>query len=413
MDRVILHSDLNAFYANVECFHNPRLKDKPVAVCGDKELRHGIVLAKNQLAKQYGVKTGDTIWEAKKKCGDIVIITANFPLYLRFSEMARKIYERYTDIVESFGIDECWLDVTSSTKLFGSGEEIANKIREDMKRELGCTVSIGISWNKIFAKLGSDIKKPDAQTLITKENYKDVVFKLPAEDLLFVGKATKEKLNKYSIRTIGGIANANLGFLKSTFGKWGEYLWKFANGYDDAPVVRNEHKDLVKSVGNSTTALRDLETVDDVKMIITVLAESVAARLREQWLKGQVVYLSITDNTFLSWGKQIKINEPTFNSLDIIKTAENLFKNHYHFNKPIRRIGVSVSHLTSASTAHQTNIFFDETKRERADNLELSIDSLKKRFGNKAISRATLLLDPELTDLNPKADHTIHPLSYL
>lgn len=263
MERVILHCDMNNFYASVECLHNPSIRGKPVAVCGDAELRHGIVLAKNYIAKSYGIKTGDVIWEARQKCKDLVVISANFPLYLRFSQLARKIYERYTDQIESFGIDECWLDVTGSS-CFGTGEQIANEIREAIKFELGCTTSIGVSWNKIFAKLGSDMKKPDATTVISKDNYKDTIFKLPAEDLLYVGRTTNAKLKKLNINTIGDVAQADIEFLKMRLGKWGEYLWIFANGYDQSNVSLNGAESVIKSVGNSTTTIRDLENrMDD------------------------------------------------------------------------------------------------------------------------------------------------------
>ena len=412
MDRVILHSDLDCFYASVECLHNPLLRSKPVAVCGDAELRHGIVLAKNQIAKGFGVKTGDVIWEAKQKCKDLVIVEANFNQYIRFSKMARKIYERYTNQIETFGIDECWLDVTGSVGAFGSGEKIANEIREVIKFELGCTASVGVSWNKIFAKLGSDMKKPDATTVITKSNYKDKIHNLPAEDLLYVGRATKAKLQKLGIKTIGGIAKSDVEFLKRYLGKWGEYLWTFANGLDMSPVAFSDEKSVVKSIGNSTTTVRDLTCLDDILMIVTVLAESVAARLREQWLKGQVVSISLTDSKMVGWAKQKKIVEPTFNSAYIIDVAMNLCKKNYSFQNPIRNIGVKVSDLSSADAPHQVNLFLDEEKRKRAESLEYTLDSVRRRFGHNAIRRATLHLDPTLTNLNPKQEHTIHPYSY-
>lgn len=411
-ERVILHVDMNNFYASVECLHNPSIRGMPVVVGGDAELRHGIVLAKNYIAKQYGIKTGDVIWEAREKCRDLVVVPANFQLYLRFSKMARKIYERYTDMIEAFGIDECWLDVTGSVKNFGSGQKIADEIREAIKFELGCTASVGVSWNKIFAKLGSDMKKPDATTVISKENYKTTVFNLPAEDLLYVGQATKLKLKKYNINTIGDIARTDVDRLKGWLGKWGEYLWIFANGYDQTQVSANGAESIIKSVGNSTTTPRDLETPIDVKMIITVMAESVAARLREQWLKGQVVSLYLRSSDLEGWGKQVKIPTSTFISSDIIKTAMGLFEGYYSFSKPIRSVGVKLSDLSSADTPRQTIIFESEEQKIKAEKLEMTIDSIRTRFGHNSIMRGTVCLDPALINLDPKSQHTIHPYNY-
>jgi DNA polymerase-4 len=388
MDRVILHSDLNNFYASIECLYNPELKNKPVAVCGDPELRHGIVLAKNYIAKLYGVKTGDVIWEARQKCPDIVIVKANFPLYLKFSQRARQIYERYTDQIESFGIDECWLDVTGSQKLMGSGLKIAQDIGQSIKDELGVTVSIGVSWNKIYAKLGSDMKKPDAITVITRENYKQKVFPLSADNLLYVGRATKAKLSKLNINTIGDIANADVNILKNHLGKWGEYLWVFANGLDNSPVMPNSPT--VKSVGNSATTVRDLISIEDIKMVVTVLAESVARRLREQNLKGQCVHLGLQDVDMVYWSKQMTIKEPTFLSSDIIKAAMRVFEN-YAFDKPVRNVSLTVSSLCCADYSQQLDFFGTKERLQKAEKLEKTVDEIRRRFGYFAVSRAAAL----------------------
>ena len=236
MDRVILHCDMNSFYASVECLYNPSIRNKPVAVGGSVEKRNGIILAKNDVAKRFGVKTGDALWQARQKCPNLVIVPPDFKKYIKLSRLAVEIYNSYTNLVEGFGLDECWLDVTGSTHLFGSGEEIAEAIRQRVKTELGITCSIGVSFNKIFAKLGSDMKKPDAITVITKDNYKSTVWPLPVEDLLFVGRATKQKLNRYGIKTIGDLACSNLSFLETLLGKWGSYLWGYANGLDASTV---------------------------------------------------------------------------------------------------------------------------------------------------------------------------------
>lgn len=412
MDRVILHSDLNNFYASIECLYNPKYKNKPLAVCGDPELRHGIVLAKNYIAKRFGVKTGDVIWEAKLKCPDIIIVPANFALYLKFSQLTRNIYESYTDKIESFGIDECWLDVTQSLKLKGSGLKIAQEISQRIKDELGVTVSIGVSWNKIYAKLGSDMKKPDAITVITKDNYKQKIFPLSADNLLYVGKATKKKLKKLNINTIGDIANADVNFLKNHLGKWGEYLWVFANGLDNSQVTPNGAQSVVKSVGNSSTTVRDLSTVDDIKMIVTVLAESVARRLREQSLKGQCIHLGLQDIDMQYWAKQMKLREPTYLSSDIVKAAMYLFKNYYSFDKPVRNVSVTMSALCCADYSQQLDFFGDQKNQQKAEKLEKTIDEIRRRFGYFAISRGTVTQDKSLTGINPKEENIIHPYSY-
>ena len=283
MKRTILHSDMNNCYASIELLHHPELRGKPLAVGGDPEARHGIVLAKDQLAKKAGVKTGMALWQAKQVCPDIVFVPPRMDLYLRFSRLAHEIYGDYTDRQEAFGIDESWLDVTESCSLKGSGEKIAEEISRRIKKELGITVSIGVSWNKIFAKLGSDYKKPDAITVINQENYKNIVWPLPVEDLLFVGRATKKKLNKLGIYTIGALAETDSDILKIHLGKVGMILSYFANGNDNTPVCHQDENAPIKSIGNSTTTPRDLTTETDVSIIVWLLAESVSARLREYY----------------------------------------------------------------------------------------------------------------------------------
>lgn len=271
--RTILHSDLNNFYASVECLRRPEIREKPVVVVGSKEDRHGVVLAKNTVAKRAGVRTGDVYWQARQKCGETLVeVQADFARYLKVSKAVRGIYEDYTDRIEAYGIDECWLDVTASLKLFGSGVGIAEAIRERVKREIGITVSVGVSWNKIFAKLASDMKKPDAVTEITQENYKEIVWRLPVEDLLYVGSATKQKLNRIGIRTIGQLARSDEELLVRMLGKWGSYLFAFANGSDTSPVSAVDEEENIKSIGNSLTVYRDLKNEEDVRMVIHLLA---------------------------------------------------------------------------------------------------------------------------------------------
>ena len=294
--RTILHSDLNNFYASVEMLRYPELKTVPTVVVGSKEDRHGVVLAKNIPAAAAGVRTGDVYWQAKEKCGNLVELPADFDAYLKAARQVRTVYERYTDRVEAFGIDECWLDVTESLSLFGSGAGIAGRIRTEVKGETGLTVSVGVSWNKVFAKLASDMKKPDAVTEITPDNYRDKVWPLPAGDLLYVGPATRRKLRKYNLFTIGDIANTDADRLTSWLGKWGAYLYVFANGLDETPVAKRDERQNVKSIGNSLTCYRDLGSDEDVYMLLLLLSDAVAARLRDSALgKARTVHLSVRD----------------------------------------------------------------------------------------------------------------------
>ena len=410
MSRTILHVDLNSFYASVELIHRPELRDKPVAVCGDAEARHGIVLAKSEMAKKAGVKTGDVIWEARLKCPGLVTLSADFHKYLRFSRKARAIYADYSDQIESFGIDECFVDVTGSFKLFGSGPDIADTIRKRFREELGLTASAGVSWNKIFAKLGSDMKKPDATTVITKENFRDKVWPLPVGELLYVGRSTRQKLQNRGIYTIGDLANRDVHRLRLLLGVWGETLWAFANGLDSAPVRLNGEESIVKSVGNSTTTVRDLVNDTDVKLIIYVLAESVAARLRKHGLKCRTVAISVRNNDLYSFDRQGKLLIPSFLSDDIAGKAMELFKANYTWDKPIRSIGVRGADLVTAN-AHVQIDLFDGDNLE-AETLEQTIDTIRKRFGHYSVQRCAMLLDRQLTGFNPKDDHTIHPVSY-
>lgn len=410
--RTILHSDLNNFYASVEVLKHPECKDMPVVVCGSVEDRHGIVLAKNQLAKSFGVKTGEVLWQAKNKCkGNLIIFTADFESYLRVSEEVRKIYARFTDHIESFGIDECWLDVTDSLNIFGTGEEIAEKIRQTVKEEIGVTVSVGVSYNKVFAKLGSDMKKPDAVTVVTPQNYKSTVWTLPAEDLLYVGKATKRKLNTIGIHTIGDIATADEKILNKLLGVWGNTLYKFANGMDDSPVISNKGEDSVKSIGNSLTDYKDNYTFEEVKTLILLLSESVASRLRESGLgKAKTVKLTVTDNSLLTYGKQTKLEKPTRSAVDIANCAYNLFETLYKWERPVRGIGVSVCDFIL--DAEQLSFSFDAEKEEKIDKLDLAVDKIRKKYGNKSVQRARILQDKKWSSADIKEEHVIHPKNY-
>lgn len=410
--RTILHSDLNNFYASVECLRNPEIRDKPVVVVGSKEDRHGIVLAKNMIAKNFGVKTGDVYWEAKQKCGGTLIeVPADFITYLNVSREVRAIYEDYTERIEAYGIDECWLDVTKSVKAFGSGKKIAETIRERIKQEVGLTVSIGVSWNKIFAKLGSDMKKPDAVTEITPDNYKEKVWTLPVEDLLYVGSATKRKLNHIGVKTIGQLAQTEEKVLTDLLGKWGGYIHTFANGKDESPVFTVNEEEAIKSIGNSLTVYRDLKNEDDVEIVIWLLADSVSSRMREAGLnKARTVQLYVRDSKLYGYQKQGKLPRPTNNMQDIAKFAFKLFKEIYTWNEYVRGLGISVTDFITGN--EQLDMFADIAKDEKQKRLDSAIDKLRTKYGNNIIQSAVVFKDPKLRDLDIKGEHVIHPYSF-
>ena len=413
MERTILHSDMNNCYASIELLYRPQLRGKPLAVGGDPEARHGIVLAKDQIAKKAGVKTGMALWQARQVCPDIVFVPPRMDLYLKFSRLAHEIYGEYTDKQEAFGIDESWLDVTESCSIKGDGMTVANQISSRIKKELGITVSIGVSWNKIFAKLGSDYKKPDAITEISKENYKEIVWPLKAEELLYVGRATKRKLNQYGIRTIGELATADRKFLHRTLGKMGVVLSVFANGDDQTPVSYEDEHAPIKSIGNSTTTPRDLENETDVSIIIYLLAESVSARLRENHFVGDVIEISVRDNELHSFTRQRKVSMPTNITSEIGSYAMQIFKENYNWNKPIRSIGVRVADLMTDTVPVQLDLFNNQERRERQHKMDIAVDEIRRRFGYYSIQRGMMYQDRRLSSVNAKDDHTVHPHGYM
>lgn len=410
MGKTILHADLNNFYASVECLYNPELRDKPVAVCGSQSTRHGIVLAKNYIAKNAGVKTGEAIWQAKSKCPDLVVARPNYMRYLKFSVLARKIYENYTNLIEAFGIDENWLDVTESTRLFGSGEKIAYAIKERIKKELGITASIGVSYNKIFAKLGSDLKKPDAVTVITEDDYKVKVWNLDVSELMYVGHSTLNRLNSIGIMTIGDLANTSVKVLRGLLGVWGQTLWLFANGFNDTPVYKLDYEPIIKGIGNSLTTPRDLVCNDDVKILTYVLAESVGERLRRHNLIGKTVQIWIRDKTLASIERQAKLTRHTNVTSEIVEKAIEIFAASWNWENTIRSYGIRVTDLVTADDYIQLSLLSDEQHIKR-ELLDRSIDSIRHRFGHYAVQRSILLKDKSL-NANPVEENVIHPVSF-
>ena len=412
MARHILHVDQNCFYASVEMQRHPELRDKPLAVCGSQEERHGIVLTANYLAKPYGVKTGMAIWQARQRCPNLVILPPDMDEYIRFSRMARDIYEDYTDQIEPFGLDESWLDVTGSVGLFGDPMSIAREISGRIKFELGITASIGVSDNKITAKLGSDYKKPDAITRIEADNYKEIAYPLPVEDLLYVGPATSRKLRAIGIRTIGRLAECPVDVLVRRLGKMGAVLHTFANGRDVSPVQKSDHVPNIKSVGNSATTPRDLETEADVKLMLYLLAESVCARMRELVSRCTVVEIYVRDTQLNSIVRQRKLQAPSCSSQELAETGLDIFRRNYRWDRPVRSIGLRGAGLVEAQGTVQLSLYTEDQKRDKWERIDTAVDHLRQRYGYMSVRRALMDSDPLLGHINVKDGHTVHPVGY-
>ncbi|MBQ6937044.1 MAG: DNA polymerase IV [Clostridia bacterium] len=390
MERTILHCDCNGFFASVECALNPSLKDVPMAVGGSQEARHGIILAKNELAKKYNIQTAETIYSAKKKCPSLVIVPPHHDLYQEYSERVNKIYSDYTDLVELFGIDESWLDVTGSKQLFGSGEEIAAILRKRIREEIGITISVGVSFNKVFAKLGSDYKKPDATTIISRENYKDIVFPLPVRDLLFVGKRTAETLGRMGIKTIGDLAGSDEKVLHKLLGKAGTTLYHYARGEDNSPVDPHAN-DEVKSVGNGMTFRRDLCGERDIMCGISHLSESIAARMRQKGVKCTVVQVTIKDPDLISIVRQEKLDHPTNLAKEITQKAMEIIRHNWNLKKPIRMLTVTGCGIIGEDAQTQISFFDDENESSKRESLEKTLDAIRRKYGKDAVINANIL----------------------
>ncbi|MEA4874025.1 DNA polymerase IV [Anaerorhabdus sp.] len=411
MSRIILHSDLNCFYASVEMLYHPEYRHVPLAVCGDIEERHGIILTKNKYAKIKGVKTGEPIWQAKQKCPNLICIKANFPLYLRYAKSVQKIYERYSNRVESFGIDESWIDISDCHYLYKSVEELAIEIKETIKFELGLTVSIGISYNKVYAKLASDLADIDSFCTLYPNEKEKKVFPLPVSQLLFVGRSNEKKLKMYGIYTIGELASTPLEQLKRIFGKVGEILYSFANGIETSEVAITNTLSPMKSIGNSTTCPKDLTTLEEVKIVFIILIESVCARIREQGLYGKTVTISIRDSSLHTITRQMTLPLQSDCTDYVLEYALLLFEKNYSFHKSIRGLGVRLSNFTENPPIQQSS-FFEKNKDCSMKQLEVAIDEIRNRFGHYAVQRGCVLQDNDLNRLDPKSDHVIFPESY-
>lgn len=389
--QTILHSDMNSFYASVEMMLNPDLKGKAIAVCGSTEDRHGIVLAKSEKAKKYGVKTGMVNFEARQRCPELILVPPQYDQYLKYSKLAHEIYYRYTDQVEPFGMDECWLDVTHS--VVGSGLAIAEEIRQAVREELGLTVSIGVSFNKIFAKLGSDMKKPDAITVISPDDFKEKVWPLPASDLLYVGRSTEHKLSGFGIHTIGELAATPPEMLKRWFGVNGIKLWHYANGTDNSRVMYKDFVSPVKSIGHGITCVADLKNEEEVYRVMLELSQDIGHKLRVNGLIAGGVQVCIRSNDLSGRQYQMQFDTPTRSPKEIADTARILFNKQYQWTTPVRAVTVRAINLMPQAIPVQTTIFSDPERLERIDRLETAIEDIRRRYGKHSIINATLLGD--------------------
>lgn len=390
-ERIILHCDLNNFFAAVECLGKDEFKGKPVAVAGSVEKRHGIILAKNEIAKKFGIKTAEAIWQAQQKCPDLVLLSPHYELYNSYSQTVRQIYERYTDMIEPFGIDECWLDVSGSTFLFGSGEQIAQSIRQAVKSETGLTISVGVSFNKVFAKLGSDLKKPDAVTVISRDNFKKIVWPLDIGELIGVGKATKQSLYRIGLFTIGDVAKANPDMLKLVLGKAGESLWRYTNGLDNSPVISSEFAPPPKSIGRSTTPPENLCTREDIMAVLIKLCDRVSASLRQNHALAGVVQVHIRDTKLNITEHQRKLDEPIRLTELLFRTGCELINEIWDKKTPLRSIGIRAAQLVPQDESFQLSLGCDYKRLERLEKLECVIGDTRERYGKDSIVRCRQL----------------------
>ncbi len=387
--RVIFHCDLNCFFASVELLDKPALWDVPVAVCGDPKSRHGIILAKNEPAKKRGVQTAETVWQAKKKCPVLVLLPPHHELYEVYSRRVNEIYGRFTDLVEPFGIDESWLDVTGSLHLFGGdARALADRIRATVKAETGLTVSVGVSFNKVFAKLGSDLKKPDATTVIPPEGWRDIVWPLPVGDMLFAGRSTQRVLGQYGIETIGQLAACPEEMAEQLLGKMGGQLWRYANGLDNSPVRPGHQHEPVKSVGNGTTFPADLVRWEQIRQGLAPLCDSVATRLRRQRLYAGGVSVTLKGADFKTVSRQMRLDEPTHLMRDIWETAQELARQIWKAPTPIRAMTVTALYVTEDGQAYRQMDLLGQAsakRSERQEKLESAVDAIREKYGSGAI----------------------------
>lgn len=411
MQRVILHSDANSFYASVEVLYHPELRGKPVAVCGDPEARHGIVLTKTPEAKRCGVKTAMAVWQARQVCPDLIVVPPDYRHYVHFSKLLQKIYAGLSDHVEPFGLDESWLDLSGQGRDMEYGRRAADALRARVREELGITVSVGVSFNKVFAKLGSDMKKPDGTTVISPENFRRKVWPLDVQELLFVGPHTRRKLERAGIHTVGALANADSSALHALLGKNGLTLRAFARGEDRSPVALLETEDAPKSISNSTTPPHDIENAQDARCIYYLLAESVGARLRRKGLRAQVVSVSARTTALETFSCQCAVSPATNLTGEIAEAAMTLFSQRFAKLLPLRSVGLCCTDLTADEAPLQIDMLGGAQRRMHTETLERSVDALRDRFGRQVIHRGIVLADREFAQITPAEDQLARPFN--
>ncbi len=400
MDRVIIHSDMNSCYASIECSLNPELKGKAVAVGGSEEDRHGIILAKTEQANACGVKTGEPIWQAKNKCSDLIVVKPHFESYLKYFSLAHDIYARYTDKIEPMGLDEVWCDLTGSVTLFGSAERIVDEIRESFKKELGLTVSIGISFNKIFAKLGSDLAANDSVFKITRNDFKNKVWPLPAGAMMGVGRRTFTKLASYGIKTIGDIAVTSPEWLTKVFGVAGKEMWIFANGYDTSRVMSDGYCPPIKSIGHGITCTADLVNTEEVWKVFLSLSQDVSKRLRNAFLSASGIQISVKDNRLVTRQFQRDLPYKTQSAKEIAEAAVELFEKNYNWSYDVRAVSVRAINLKDENTPEQLCLYTDYHKHEKQQKIDDAVMDLRRRFGENSVFNCCLLTENKIPGHN-------------
>ena len=405
MERIIIHSDMNSCYASVECSLNPELRGKPVAVGGSEAHRHGIILAKSEEAKKFGVKTGEALWQAKQKCPDLIIIEPHFEEYIKYSRLAHDIYARYTDRIEPMGLDEVWCDITGSLRAFGSKEQISEEIRKAFKEELGVTVSIGISFNKIFAKLGSDLAGKDEDYEISKADFKEKIWHLPATAIMGVGRSTGETLRRYGVKTIGELAVCDPKWLRKLLGVTGEELWKYANGLDDSRVMPDGYSQPVKSVGHGVTCSADLLNADEVWKVFLSLSQNVSRQLKKNSLEATGVQIGIRDNQLMTKQFQMPTEFATQSAAEIARAAMELFNKNYNWSYDVRAVTVRAINLQKEGTPYQLDFLSDFSSHERQKKIDDTVLAIRDRFGSDAIFNCCLMTENKIPDHNIK--HTL------
>ncbi len=397
MDRVILHIDINNCYASIEQKLNPELRGKAIAVCGNQEDRRGIILAKSEEAKKYGVKTGEVIWQAKQKCPQLMAVSPHHDEYIKHSKMAQNLYYEYTNLVEPFGIDECWLDVTDSVKLFGSGENIAKEILKRMREEIGLTVSIGVSFNKIFAKLGSDMKKPDAMTVINRVDFKEKIWSLDAQELLTIGRHSTKKLRNFGVKTIGDVARIDPEFLKSILGKNGYDMWRYANGLDNSKVSDALYAHKNKSISNGFTCRKNLKTREDLRKAYSLLAQKISRRLVQDNIKCFCVQISLKDEYLQTRQFQTTLQVPISSSISLIDVAMQLIEENHNFDKNIRAVNLRTTKLVDADENCQLDLFNVYMKNDKREKIDKAILKLEDKYTKGTVKLCSSIKHEDIT----------------